>query len=338
MDRAQLVGIPEPEVARTPATEHGIADSIAYLDSPAAIESLATDVYWPKWHSPWWHMLLLFELGEAARIPARAVAAMVDGLARFPLKLFPIHPGETPPGTHMSRDVMCHCAVGSMSQVLAACGVDVERAVPWFAPWFARYQMADGGLSCDDRAYLAHEAPGVCASSMVGTIAPLEALLVRGDQPAIAARAAEFLIGRGLRHGSASVHNAEERAAAPAWRAVCFPRFYFYDTLRGLAALVRWAEATHAAIPASALVDVVDDLLTRFPDGVVRVGRQAFADHTTITPMRDHTPAARQPATTFPLLDAVSALGAPSAALTRQWTAARRGLVRLLDAGWITPA
>ena len=334
----KFLRVDEPVIARTAAIEDGVAASIAYLGSDAAIESLAIDVYWPKWHSPWWHMLLLFELGEAARIPARAVTAMVDGLARFPLKLFPIHPGEAPPGTHMSRDVLCHCAVGSVDQVLAACGVDVERALPWLGPWTARYQMRDGGLSCDDSAYRAHEAPGVCASSMVGTIAAFEALLVRGDQPDVAARAAAFLIGRALHHGSASVHNAEERDAAPAWRAVCFPRFYFYDVLRGLAALVRWAEASRAVLPARSIEDVVDDLSAQFPDGVVRVGRQAFANHTTITPLRGSTPAVRQPASTFPLLDAVSAIGAPSEALTRQWAHARRGLVRLLDAGQISGA
>jgi hypothetical protein len=334
--RAQLVAIPEPVIARTPAIEDGLADSIAYLGSDAAIESLAIDVYWPKWHSPWWHMLLMFELGEAARIPARAVAAMVAGLDRFPLKLFPIHPGEAPPGTHMSRDVLCHCAVGSVDQVVSACGVAVDRALPWLAAWTVRYQMADGGLSCDDSAYRAHEAPGVCASSMVGTIAAFEALVARGDQPDVAARAAAFLIGRALHRGSASVHNAEERDAAPAWRAMCFPRFYFYDVLRGLAALVRWAEATGAALPARAIEDVVADLAAQCPDGVVRVGRQAFSNHTTITPLRGSTPAARQPASTFPLLDAVSVIGAPSAALTRQWTAARQGVIRLLDAGRLT--
>ncbi|HET9621120.1 MAG TPA: hypothetical protein VFP84_07130 [Kofleriaceae bacterium] len=335
MDRDQLAAIPDPVIARSAAIEHGIADSVAYLDSSAARASLAIDVYWPKWHSPWWHMLLLLELGEAARIPARTVAAFVDALVAFPLHMFPIAPGEAPPGTHPSRDIMCHCGAGSAWQVLAACGVDVARAVPWLAGWTARYQMADGGLDCDDAAYRAREAPGVCASSMVGTLAPFEAALVEDPHGAVAARAAQFLIGRALHRGSASVHNAEERAAAPAWRALTFPRFYFYDVLRGLAALVRWAEATGAALPAAAIAGVVDELCARFPDGVVTVGRQAFAHHTTITPERGHTPAARVPATTFPLLDATSVIGAASPALTAQWAAARRGVIRLIDAGQI---
>jgi hypothetical protein len=38
-------------------------------------------------------------------------------------------------------------------------------------------------------------------------------------------------------------------------------------------------------------------------------------------------------ATSFPLLDAVGVIGAPSEALTWQWAEARRGLIGLLDAG-----
>ena len=64
----------------------------------------------------------------------------------------------------------------------------------------------------------------------------------------------------------------------------------------------------------------------------MRVERQAFADKTTWA-SDDAGVWARQPARTWALLDAVSRLGAPSPALTRQWTATRRALVALVDAG-----
>ena len=35
----------------------------------------------------------------------------------------------------------------------------------------------------------------------------------------------------------------------PVWQQACFPRFYFYDVLRGLAALARWAEKSGRALP-----------------------------------------------------------------------------------------
>ena len=117
---ARLTEVPVPALAATPAIEHAITASVAYLGSDAAQRSLEVDPYWPKWDAPWWHMLLPHELGEAARIPARAAAAMVVSLDRLALHSFPIQPGEAPPGTDLSRDIVCHCALGSMYQVRAA--------------------------------------------------------------------------------------------------------------------------------------------------------------------------------------------------------------------------
>jgi hypothetical protein len=331
--RRRLAAVPDPRVAAEPAVEAAIADSLRYLASDAAMRSLEIDVYWPKWNSPWWHMLLLFELGEARRIPDGAVDKMIEALDAFPLKIFPVHVGDLPPGANPHRDVLCHCALGTMYQVLAACGRDVARELPWFEPWFARYQMADGGLNCDDSAYrVANE----CPSSMVGTIAPLEAMLVApraawtAEHAAFVARAAGFLIERRLTLGSQTVHNAEERDSQAGWLAPCFPRFYFYDVLRGLAAIVRWAEITDGAIPLRAIAPVVDHLQAAFPDGVVWRQRVAFAGVGTwrfgdAGQWMRHEPAFRSP-----LLDATSAI-APCPYLTRQWSTTRRALGQLLD-------
>lgn len=333
-DLAKLAAVPHPEVPRGEAIERGIAASVAYLGSDAALAAIALDPYWPKWDSPWWHMLLLHELGETRRIPARAAAAMVEGVDRF-LHVFPIRPDEGPAGYDPYRDVPCHCALGCVVPVLAGCGIDVDRALPWVRPWFVRYQMADGGLSCDESAYLV---AGECPSSMVGTIAPFEAMLLArdlGDLPAEQAafvdRAAGFLIARALVYGSPTVHNAAERESAPAWRLPCFPRFYFYDVLRGLDALVRWAAATGSALPWRSVSPALADLVARFPDGVVSVQRDARAGWPSIDPSGPR--GARQPASSFPLLEAASRLGEPSAALTRQWSEVRRGVQRLAEAG-----
>jgi hypothetical protein len=329
---AQLAGVPAPTLTHPSDVARAIAASVAYLASDATLDSLAVDPYWPKWDSPWWHMLLLFELGEGSQIPGRAAQAMVASLDRLPLHSFPIEPGEMPPGTDVSRDIVCHCALGTMAQVLAACGIDVERALPWVAPWFARYQMADGGLSCDDEAYRVRDE---CPSSMVGTIAPFEALLGRGQPDAVLDRGARFLIERTLSKGSPTVHNAAERDSALSWPRLCFPRFYFYDVLRGLAALVRWAQGSGQPLPLTAIDGVAEQICRRFPDGVVRVERRAHDGHTTVLPGPIRAPSLRGPTTSFALLEATSVIGAPSLALTRQWTAARQGLLQLIDAGQI---
>jgi len=348
----RIARVPSVELSEPPAVEAAIAETVRYLDSSAALRSLELDTYWPKWNSPWWHMLLLWELGLAERIPARVVRAMVDGLDALPVKIFPIHPGELPPGMDPYRETSCHCALGTMGQVLRACGIDVERELPWAGTtWFGRYQMADGGLSCDNDAYLvAHEHP----SSMVGTVSPLEAMLdhtpqrirvaarpgkagacdgeITAARETFVDRAASFLVERRLTQGSSTVHNAEERTRAPEWLRPTFPRFYLYDVIRGLHALTRWAQLRRREIPASAIESVVTHLVATCPDGVVRVERQAFEPMTT----RVHDAATntwiREPASHFPLLDATSRLGEPSPALTRQWQDARRGLLALHDA------
>jgi hypothetical protein len=323
--RRTLTGV--PDVEPEPIPEVLVESSVRYLGSDAARRSLAADSYWPKWDSPWWHMLLLHELGEARRIPAPIVAQMVDALNALPIKVFPIHPSDVPPGSDPYRDSTCHCALGCMHAVLTACGVDVAAALPWVEPWFPRYQMPDGGANCDSSAYLVAE----CASSMVGTIATFEAML--GTTSDFVERAAAFLIARRLMDGSPSQHNAEEREAAPAWLLPCFPRFYFYDVLRGLAALVRWAEVTEQAIPHGAVAITVEGLVERWPDGVVRVERHAHAGRTTLLPTADRSPCPRAPVSTFPLLEAAGVIGEPSEGLTRQWSRTRAGLLRLARAG-----
>lgn len=348
-----LRALPEPEVAREPAVEEAIAASVRYLASGAALASIAADTYWPKWDSPWWHMLLLHELGEAQRIPARAVTAMVEGLAALPLKIFPIHPEDSPPGTDPYRDSSCHCALGCMHQVLSACGVDVARALPWVEPWFPRYQLADGGLSCDSDAYLVTDE---CPSSMVGTVAPFEAMAKIDPHAPFVARAARFLVARRLIDGSPTRHNAAERDAAPAWRQPCFPRFYFYDVVRGLAALADWADAAGEALPLDAIAGVVAHLAAAFPDGAIRIERRGYAGWTTMARVasggeraggmaggggseraRGEPPVwtRRQVATTFPLLELTSAIGRVSPELTAQWTRTRRMLARALADGRI---
>jgi hypothetical protein len=154
------------------------------------------------------------------------------------------------------------------------------------------------------------------------------------DERRFVERAAGFLIDRQLTEGSRSTHNAAERDAAPGWLEPCFPRFYFYDVLRGLAALVRWAEIGGGSLPSDAVSRVIEHLVALYPDGLVRPRRLAHAGKGTLAP-RDGT-WVREPASTFPLLDVAGMLGEPSEALTRQWSMARRALLRLIAAGRLT--
>ena len=211
--------------------------SVRYLSSDEALKSLDRNLYWPKWDSPWWHMSLVHELGKTKRIPQEIITKMIEKLNDMPQKIFPVR------GEGSTTDpYACHCMIGNMFQILWAWGVDIDDELPWMRPFLLKYQMSDGGLSCDHQAYAITEE---CPSSMVGTIAVFEAILTCVSRPHTAEeiqflnKAANFLIQRELVQGSSSSFNAEEVESAAAWGDLCFPRFYFYDHLRGLRALLQ---------------------------------------------------------------------------------------------------
>lgn len=62
-------------------------------------------------------------------------------------------------------------------------------------------------------------------------------------------KGAQFLMDRQLFMGSASLHNQEERLSAVEWTKLCFPRFYFYDVLCGLTALLKALSAIGEVSP-----------------------------------------------------------------------------------------
>jgi hypothetical protein len=313
--------------------ESEIEHSIRYLTSSEANRTVEADAYWPKWHSPWWHMLLLHEMGLTALIPDTIVERYVSSLNRIPLKVFPILPDELPPGIDPFRGTPCHCQLGNVYQVLAARGIDVDAELPWIRPWFLKYQMRDGGLNCDNEAYLVTDE---CPSSMVSTIAAFEAVLLYTPRPwtpgeqLFLDKGANFLIARELRLGSSTKHNASEQTSAENWTLMCFPRFYLYDVLRGLNALALWAEKTQRPVPSQAIRHVFSLIENEFPTGEIRIGRRSFAGAKTLKllPTREWTRG--HDATTFPLLDAVSAVGDVSPFLTRQWSETRLRLSRIV--------
>ncbi len=302
--------------------EKSLEESVRYLSSDVALKTVATDAYWPKWNSPWWHMLLLHEMGASDLIPKNLVEAYVISLNKIQLKIFPIHPHEIPEGVDPYRGSPCHCQLGNVYQVLFGCGVDVDVKVPWIRSWFLKYQMADGGLNCDNAAYLVKdEVP----SSMVGTIAAFEAVLLctprewTAEEKKFLNMGAQFLMSRKLLLGSDTKYNASERKSAENWTKLCFPRFYLYDILRGLSSLLIWSEKTKQKIPVETIRDAVFFLKKQFPNGEIKIGRRSFEGSATILQNETGEWIRKQPATLFPLLDRVSGVGEHSPFLTSQW-------------------
>lgn len=303
------------------------------MNSDAALKTVGADAYWPKWNSPWWHMLLLHEMGETHQIPETIVEAYIASLNRIPLKIFPIHAHEMPEGVDPYRGSPCYCQVGNVYQVLAKRGVDVDQELPWIRPWFLKCQMADGGLNCDNEAYLVKdEVP----SSMVGTIAAFEAVLLytsrsfTTEEKSFIDRGAQFLMKRKLMLGSDTKHNASERESAKNWGKLCFPRYYLYDVLRGLNALTLWAEKTGQSLPKAAIQEAVESIQKQSPTGEVRIGRHSYEGTGTILQNENGEWIRRQPASFFPLLSKVSEIGSVSPFLSKQWADCRERIMGCL--------
>ena len=200
-----------------------LASSAAYLASPEAREALTRDPYWPKWDAPWWRMTLLWELGRADLIPASIVEALLAAMEAQYLPDFPLEDADIPAGKDEARHVMCHCALGTIDQVLLARGVDIRERLPWTRGWYARYALPDGGLNCEKDAYT-----GSRKSSMLSTLPVLEALLARARsldpiERGVLDLGARYLIAHRL------VRSTRGRIIDEAWLRPCFPRFYEYD-------------------------------------------------------------------------------------------------------------
>jgi hypothetical protein len=297
--------------------ERWIAASTAYLGSAKARESLERDPYWPKWDSPWWHMTLLHELDRADAIPKEAAEAMLAAIeAKYP-RWFPNPREPLPPGKDCHRDGLCHCGLGNMALALEACGLDLDARAPWMRAWFLRYQLPDGGLNCDERAY-----EKGTSSSIQSTLPALEAV-VRAPRPLTLAeeefvdRGAEYLIERKL-----VCRRGDGRPMNPEFLKIGFPRFYDYDVLRGLSFLAAWSRKRRRIVPRQALAASLSALTARFPDGRIRVEKFGLAAEGSLNP-GDGGVWGRGAASTFPLLGSASRVGAESEVLTRRWAEVR---------------
>jgi hypothetical protein len=316
------------------ADDPDVVALVADLASDATRDSLRNDPYWPKWSSPWWKLLLLHELGLGHVAPRAAIDALAHAINEKYLTFFPFTEDQVPPGTDSHRDVMCHCALGCVTTLLRASGRDVEAAIPWTRGWFLRYQLPDGGVNCDEAVYVRDNA----CSSVVSTVPTLEAVLSKGvrspGENAFLARGARYLLDRQV----GTVSRATGATIDASWFEPIFPRFYFYDVLRGLTFLTRWALETDHALPARALAAPLNALAERVgPEGGLAPRRND--DHGTAKTLvckPDGQWEKGVKVSTFPLLARVQRTDAPSATLTRAWYDALDALAKLDEKGRLT--
>ncbi|HEY9775243.1 MAG TPA: hypothetical protein V6C81_15870 [Planktothrix sp.] len=329
---ARIADKPAAEVAATADYEQLIQQSVEFLESDEAFGGMEEDPYWPKWNSAWWRLLLLHEMGVGARIPEVAIEKMIHAMDAHYLHYFPFTEAELPDNVDAVRHVACHCALGTMYQVLAGRGIDVDSKLNWVRPWFIRYQLADGGLNCDEAAYTRKWK----RSSVVSTLPAVEAVLnytehdFSKDELIFLDQGAQYLIKRKLFRRASDGQIIDQD-----WLKLCFPRFYFYDVLRGLKFLTQWSQKLKCELPLSAIFEAASLIDEKFPDGIITVERAAWAGANSRWFDRTTGNWIKGKAASHALLEHVSTVGVLTPQLTQSWTETKRILVQLIDANLI---
>lgn len=233
-----------------------VSESITYLTSQEAFASLESEPYWPKWFSPWWVMLTLYEMKLTPLIPDEIITKMTKKIASHYIPLFPLVESELPPNINPISNIICHCALGSMYKLLSEANVELEKEIPWFNEWFAKYQLPDGGFNCDESVYTKEKAN----SSIISTLPMLEALLLyKGTLTTqdleVLQKGADYLLNKKLfkKQSDNSIMNEN-------WLKPFFPRFYEYDILRGLNFLTLWALKTNKTLPLENIIEALKSL------------------------------------------------------------------------------
>lgn len=287
--------------------------SLEYLSSEEALLSIKNDPYWPKWDSPWWHLMLLYELGEIKKAPDTIIELLADKACAHYLDFFPID--DIPDSVDLYRNILCFCAAGSLYQMLSSYGIDVDKRIPWLREWFVRYQLSDGGYNCDENAYRKKSGK----SSIVSTLPVLEALLyhckdsLTTQEHNVLQKGALYLLKHKLFR-----RLSDNKVIDYDWLEVRFPRFYDYDFLRGYSFLCKWREYSGFVIPDD-LTDEVEGLMeTQIENDVIILKHYNFFDKRSYNPNNDGSWEMGE-ASEFELFKSVSYDDAECLPLTKIW-------------------
>ncbi|MBX9951782.1 MAG: hypothetical protein K2Y39_21610 [Candidatus Obscuribacterales bacterium] len=311
-----------------------ILQSVSYLDSDEAVDSLHADPYWPKWNSPWWHMTLLCEMGLAEKIPDRALDAFQSVARKHYIDVFPLREEELPADCDPTRNIYCFCALATAMQIFEARGLRSDDVIPWARSWFARYQITDGGFNCAEEVYV-RETP---RSSIVSTVPMLEALLKLSDRGLSSAeeeildRGIQYLLERRLFRSLSK----KDQVIDPDFLVLTFPRFYEYDILRGLKLVTDWAIKRQKKLPWTAIEEAFAIVCgkVRVDEGSIAIERQFYAGKKTLARDDKGEWSRGHDVSVFPLLEAVGALG-PSPFLHRQFMYMYENVYKLTYTGCI---
>lgn len=316
-------------VLDAPESGADLDDLGASLASEACGAALVLDPYWPKWDAPWWRLTLLFEAGRLDLAPPGYAARFLDAVNGHYIPSFPLVESEISPGIDTCRNICCFCALGTALRIGAGAGLDPFSSLPWAAGWLTRYQLLDGGFNCEEGAYT-----GSHKSSFLSTLPMLEAWLETGGPGGVASPGEALAAGARYLVDHKLVRSTQGDLVDASWFDAVFPRFYFYDALRGLSFLVRHSVAAGAEVPIGAVAESVAEIARRCDaEGFLLVGRECLRACGTIDQGPDGKWAGRKVSPLLPALERLSMPGKRSLPLTREWRAALRGLQAMARRG-----
>lgn len=318
------------------AEEEAVAALAAELEGEEAMAAFEEDPYWPKWDGPWWKLLLLHELGRTEAVSPAVAEALARSADRHLLQFFPRTEEELPPDVDPYRNILCFCAMGRLQTMLHGLGVDVDHRLPWLRSWVTRYPLPDGGFNCDDEAYRSPRPHG----SFLSTLPVLEALVetrrpetLSPEEERVLAEGVAYLVRRKLCRSLSK----DMALVDPSWLVPAFPRYYFYDVLRALRLVLRWAARFGRPLPLDALAESLEACRARLsPDGAMGDAPRALAPEGSLRRGDDGTWTWQTDARLFPLLARSAASAAPSRPLTREWRHVLDDLVELHERGLLS--
>ncbi len=252
----------------------------AVLESDHALAMIERDVYWPKWDSPWWYILLLDETGLIEQVPVDVFKELLTCADRQYLKFFPTTEDELDGDVNGYTEIMCFCFLGSLMKVASKLDFDVFAHVPWAKEWITRYQLSDGGYNCDEAAYT-----GSRKSSILSTTVMLEGMIEYAQYSQEVdvfvpnmVKAVSYLLKHQL-----FLSSSGEAIKGTDWDKLIFPRFYEYDFARGLEAIFDFLRLTGKKVRHSSIAKALDLIDAKVAAGLNHSEKQWLADEKTIS-------------------------------------------------------
>ncbi|GKV57730.1 hypothetical protein NCCP2222_36770 [Sporosarcina sp. NCCP-2222] len=284
--------------------QYAIEDSIKFLESYPKLPIEGIENSRRKWDGFWWHLAALYEMGEVRQVPESAILKAKYILEAQTWPIF-VKSAEDLPTTEMDKMKMdcCHCELAVFYMILMEYGCDLDKELPWIREWFLKHQLPDGGLNCEPDAYTCSN-----KSSIISTLPPLEAILwytnrdFTEEEAFFLDQGARYLIEHCLVYSKQTGEIIDKE-----WLKPCFPRFFEYDILRGMAFLVEWSRRRKKPLPTDLLYKGIHLLDSHVDATGIRIGRQVFDPQ---GPWGGHT---------FALLETVSEIGQVSPFLTKQF-------------------